>query len=62
MQRIDNCPQHADCTLISDGSWVYEAEHGFVFNGLGWVSHLSAEVPAEVRLNLDYPEAEDHRA
>lgn len=53
MQRVDHCDEHEGCTVITDGDWPDQVG--------SWRSHMSADVPAEVRLSLDNPEAEDHR-
>lgn len=53
MQRIETCTEHDSCTVISDGDWPEQ---------LGsWRSHAPSDIPAEVRLSLDNPEAEDLR-
>jgi hypothetical protein len=53
MQRIEKCDEHEHCTLITDGDWPDQPG--------SWRSHMTADVPAEVRLNIDYPEADDAR-
>jgi hypothetical protein len=52
VQRIEECSEHEGCTAIV----------GELDGEVAWVSHMSDEVHAEHRLNLDYPEAKDHRA
>lgn len=53
MQRIETCDEHERCTLITDGGWPDEVG--------SWRSHLTADVDPAVRLNIDFPEAEDNR-
>lgn len=53
MQRVEHCDEHDNCTLITDGNWPDEAG--------SWRSHMPNDVPAECRLNIDYPVAEDNR-
>jgi hypothetical protein len=50
-QRAEDCAEHENCTV-----------------GIGlegdrelWRSHMTADIPVEVRLNPDHPEIEDHR-
>lgn len=49
MQRIKTCDEHDDCTVITDGNWPDQPG--------SWRSHAHVDIPAEVRLSIDHPEA-----
>lgn len=53
MQTVHHCNEHDNCTVIIAGNWPTEPG--------SWCSHMDNDIPAEVRLSLDAPEAEDHR-